>query len=128
MAQRRIRVKKRVCVIRRIRALDGSAFFKWYAFNSMFLFFFLSFFVFYIFVLILNMIKLNVYVCMYVVELVVCPLLLHWLWLQQHSIQKVTRHCSQANSPKHSKFDEEPTHFALSPFYVTFLTLTQFHI
>jgi hypothetical protein len=63
MAQRRIRVKKRVCAIHRILALDGSAFFKWYAFNSMFLFFFLSFFVFYIFVLILNMIKLNVYVC-----------------------------------------------------------------
>lgn len=29
MAQRRIRVKKRVCAIHRILALDGSAFFKW---------------------------------------------------------------------------------------------------
>lgn len=31
MAQRGIRVKKWVCAIRRLHALDGSAFFKWYA-------------------------------------------------------------------------------------------------
>jgi hypothetical protein len=60
MARRR-RVSKRVCAIRRARALDGSAFFKWYLFNSMFLFHFLSFLV---FVLILIMIvELNVCVC-----------------------------------------------------------------
>jgi len=40
--------RRRVCAIRRVRAPDGSAFFKWYTyvFNSMFLFYFLSFLVF----------------------------------------------------------------------------------
>lgn len=60
MARRR-RVSKRVCAIRRVRASDGSAFFKWYLFNSMFVFYFLSSFL--VFVLILIMIELNVCVC-----------------------------------------------------------------